>query len=479
MTEPVIQIEQLVKAYGSQHVLQNVSLSIPAGQRCALGRNGAGKTTMIRILLGLLPADSGVCRLGGVDPAVDPLKVRSNVGYLAEDQTMYGWMTPVELCRFLAPFYPTWDMKLARDSLDRFEIPSRSYGDELGGYTDHELAQYRWIAMALSLPLLAIIGRLFITRYGALSGSSTPAKRRRFRIALPPILARIPIRLPGRLPAMIWLELRQSVPLAAFGFVLGVLMTIASVLIERQHGYSFGISLLMDLPSSMFVVAMLWAVVVGSGLYSADLSSGLGAFWRSRPISPDLWFWTKFVVGLAAVVGVLDGVTILVSWKSPRGSMTTGMSWAYVGCFPIIHALMYALAVLGTCWFRRPVIGGILAILGYTLLTVAITTFPMTNRWNQSTSTTRCSSRNAPGKSISSSMVIRLSTVYLWSRLSCSRSSHADWPDHFSQHPAGSCHKRNNRSARALFGWLRTHAMLLRKGAIESSGQERPLKLKS
>ncbi len=127
MTEPVIQIEQLVKTFGSKSVLQNVSLSIPAGQTLALlGRNGAGKTTMIRILLGLIPADSGVCRLGGVDPAVDPLKVRSNVGYLAEDQTMYGWMTPVELCRFLTPFYPTWDMKLARDSLDRFEIPSHT-----------------------------------------------------------------------------------------------------------------------------------------------------------------------------------------------------------------------------------------------------------------------------------------------------------------------------------------------------------------
>jgi ABC-2 type transport system ATP-binding protein len=127
MTEPVIQIEQLVKTYGSKNVLQNVSLSIPAGQTLALlGRNGAGKTTMIRILLGLIPADSGTCRLGGIDPAVDPVRLRSNVGYLAEDQTMYGWMTPAELCRFLAPFYPSWDNKLARDSLDRFEIPSHT-----------------------------------------------------------------------------------------------------------------------------------------------------------------------------------------------------------------------------------------------------------------------------------------------------------------------------------------------------------------
>jgi ABC-2 type transport system ATP-binding protein len=127
MTEATIQIEQLVKSYGPHKVLRNVSLSIPAGQTLALlGRNGAGKTTMIRILLGVLPADSGVCRLGGFDPAVDPLKVRRSVGYLAEDQTMYGWMTPLELCRFLAPFYPSWDRELARDFLDRFEIPSQT-----------------------------------------------------------------------------------------------------------------------------------------------------------------------------------------------------------------------------------------------------------------------------------------------------------------------------------------------------------------
>ena len=107
-----------------------------------------------------------------------------------------------------------------------------SYADDLGSYTDHELAQYRWIAMGLSLPVLAIIGRLFITRYGALRGSSTPAQRRRFRIVLPPILTHIPIRLPGRLPAMIWLELRQSVPLAVFGLLVAILMSIASVLIE-------------------------------------------------------------------------------------------------------------------------------------------------------------------------------------------------------------------------------------------------------
>jgi ABC-2 type transport system ATP-binding protein len=127
MSDLVIRIERLAKSFGQQQVLHDVSLSIPAGQTFALlGRNGAGKTTTIRILLGLLPADSGSVRLAGLDPAVEPLKLRSQVGHLAEDQTMYGWMTPLELCRFLAPFYPTWDMDWARSYLDRFGIPSHA-----------------------------------------------------------------------------------------------------------------------------------------------------------------------------------------------------------------------------------------------------------------------------------------------------------------------------------------------------------------
>jgi hypothetical protein len=91
-----------------------------------------------------------------------------------------------------------------------------------------------------------------------------------------------------------------------------------------------------------------------------------------------MWFWCKFLVGLVAVLSVLDGTTILASWNSPRVGLETGMSWAYVGCFPILHALMYVLAVFGTCWIRKPVIGALLAVLGYAVLSVAISTLPVT-----------------------------------------------------------------------------------------------------
>jgi len=127
MSKSIISVDKLAKSFGSHPVLREVSLDISEGQTFALlGRNGAGKTTMIQIMLGLIPADAGTVRLAGLDPAVDPVKLRTQVGYLAEDQVMYGWMTPIELGHFLAPFYPTWDMDFARSYFERFDIPLHS-----------------------------------------------------------------------------------------------------------------------------------------------------------------------------------------------------------------------------------------------------------------------------------------------------------------------------------------------------------------
>jgi ABC-2 type transport system ATP-binding protein len=74
-----------------------------------LGLNGAGKTTFIRILLGLLRPDAGHCRVAGLDPARDGIGVRSRVGYMAENQAMYGWMRVGQIIEWVGRFYPTWD----------------------------------------------------------------------------------------------------------------------------------------------------------------------------------------------------------------------------------------------------------------------------------------------------------------------------------------------------------------------------------
>lgn len=127
MNERAIELQSVCKSFRSADVLRGVTLQVPRGKTFAfLGRNAAGKTTTIRLLLGLLKRDDGSIRVLGIDPQKEPIKLRRHVGYLAEDQTMYGWMRVEEIVRFVAPFYPTWDHNLALKYLRDFELPLRT-----------------------------------------------------------------------------------------------------------------------------------------------------------------------------------------------------------------------------------------------------------------------------------------------------------------------------------------------------------------
>jgi ABC-2 type transport system ATP-binding protein len=125
--QPAIEIRGVSKRFGRKPVLDGLTMSVPAGQTFAfLGRNGAGKTTAIRMLLGLIKPDAGQIRVLGMDPQKQSLAVRRQVGYLAEDQAMFGWMRVSEMISFMAPFYPTWDAAWAKELADRFELPMRT-----------------------------------------------------------------------------------------------------------------------------------------------------------------------------------------------------------------------------------------------------------------------------------------------------------------------------------------------------------------
>jgi ABC-2 type transport system ATP-binding protein len=59
----------------------------------------------------------------GLDPQAQPTEVRRRVGYVAEDQAMFGWMRVRQIISFVKPFYPTWDDKWAKQLAERFELP--------------------------------------------------------------------------------------------------------------------------------------------------------------------------------------------------------------------------------------------------------------------------------------------------------------------------------------------------------------------
>ena len=104
--DPIIQLDKLTKRFGAQIALREVSFEVPRGVVFALlGENGAGKTTAIRILLGLLEATSGKAHALGLNSTTDGLQIRRRVGYVAERPTLYEWMTVSEIGWFTAGFY--------------------------------------------------------------------------------------------------------------------------------------------------------------------------------------------------------------------------------------------------------------------------------------------------------------------------------------------------------------------------------------
>ena len=124
--DSVIQVQGLQKSFGTKHVLRDVSFCLTRGTTLALlGRNGAGKTTIIRTLMGLLLQDAGTVRIAGLDPQADSLEVRRRVGFLAEDQQMFGWMSVDQLIRFIAAFYPAWDHRLAAQLVEQYGLDLR------------------------------------------------------------------------------------------------------------------------------------------------------------------------------------------------------------------------------------------------------------------------------------------------------------------------------------------------------------------
>lgn len=127
MQPAAIEMASVHKRFGRTDVLRGVTLHVPVGKTYAfLGRNGAGKTTTIRTLMGLLRPDVGQAWVAGMNPEKHAMAIRRSVGYLAEDQQMWGWMKVREILRFVASFYPTWEWPLAQELAEKFALPANT-----------------------------------------------------------------------------------------------------------------------------------------------------------------------------------------------------------------------------------------------------------------------------------------------------------------------------------------------------------------
>lgn len=102
-----IRIEGLIVRYRGRPAVDGLSFDVPAGSVFGLlGENGAGKSTTIKSLLGLITPNEGRIEVLGLDPSKKGEEVRRKVGYVPEMPTLYDWMTVAEIGWFASGFRP-------------------------------------------------------------------------------------------------------------------------------------------------------------------------------------------------------------------------------------------------------------------------------------------------------------------------------------------------------------------------------------
>lgn len=139
--EFAIETRGLTKKFRKRVAVDQLNLTVPKGCVFAfLGRNGAGKTTTIRMLLNQLDRTSGEVSVLGFDPAREDMEIKKRVGYVAEQQRMYEWMTVSQLSWFCSGFYPTWDHAYEKELMNHLDLSPKDKLKNLSRGTQAKVA---------------------------------------------------------------------------------------------------------------------------------------------------------------------------------------------------------------------------------------------------------------------------------------------------------------------------------------------------
>jgi ABC-2 type transport system ATP-binding protein len=139
-----LSFDRVTKRYGSTVALSDVTFEIERGEMFGLiGPDGAGKTTSIRLLCGLLRADGGAVRVLGMDPVKSHRDITAHMGYLSQRFSLYGDLSIDENIAFFAEIHGVFDYRGRRDRLLEMTqlTPFRKrLADQLSGGMKQKLA---------------------------------------------------------------------------------------------------------------------------------------------------------------------------------------------------------------------------------------------------------------------------------------------------------------------------------------------------
>ena len=122
MNELSVRMEGVSKRY-AHFLLDHISLELPEGSILGfIGANGAGKSTTIRILMGLVRQDGGSVEVLGHRMPAEQTAAKLDIGYVSEDMRLYGVATVAWHMNFIASIYPRWNQTYADALLSRFDL---------------------------------------------------------------------------------------------------------------------------------------------------------------------------------------------------------------------------------------------------------------------------------------------------------------------------------------------------------------------
>jgi len=156
----LLAIKGINQSYGGSHILWDVDVDIPAGSRmCLMGRNGMGKTTLLKCIMGLLPATSGQLMFEGVDLRTMPTEVRARlgIGYVPQGREIFPQLTVEENLRIGLGVRPNGPRTVPARIYELFPVLKQMRnrrGGNLSGGQQQQLAIGR--AMVLEPKLLIL-----------------------------------------------------------------------------------------------------------------------------------------------------------------------------------------------------------------------------------------------------------------------------------------------------------------------------------
>jgi len=155
----MLEVENLNQYYGGSHILRDVAFEVPAGRvTVLLGRNGVGKTTLLRTLMGLVAAKTGTVRFDGTDltRARPDERVRRGIGYVPQGREIFPRLTVRENLEMGLASRPR-GTRVAQRIFDMFPVLQQMLhrrGGDLSGGQQQQLAIGRALAMSPKLLIL-------------------------------------------------------------------------------------------------------------------------------------------------------------------------------------------------------------------------------------------------------------------------------------------------------------------------------------